>query len=339
MKRQLFLDVGSTNIKSMVCAGGACGSVSRVPFPPPAAEGAHLYEVDIGEIVARVLKIVDESDCDELYISTQMHGYLLADARRRPVTRYISWQDCRAAACGVRVAVGAESGTSMKPNLPRAGVEAIAREQPEVYASAAEFFTLGSYLAFVLTGRNVTHITDAAASGYYNVRERTASACGLRLPEALYEVAAVGERRGMRIFAPMGDQQCAVLGAGGGNALVLNLGTAAQMCTVADAFVSGDFESRPYFGGKTLCTVTGLSGGKRLASLTDADADALGREYAAAAARLPARSRLLVTGGAAAYHRALIERAVKKIGLPCAFNEGADALTGLKIISEEQQSG
>ena len=336
MIKRLYIDIGSTNIKSMVCSDGVCGRVERVAFPPPAVSGGGRFEVDVSAIVGRVMPIVDAASADEVFLSVQMHGYILADARRRPVTRYISWQDCRAGAGGVRVGIGAESGTSMKANLPRAGVETIAREQPALYAAAAEFFTLGSYIACVLTGNNATHITDAAASGYYNVKERTAVPCGLRLPNALYRVAPVGVYRGGKVFAPMGDQQCAVLGAGGGeDALVLNLGTAAQMCTVAEGFVAGEFESRPYFGGKTLCTVTGLTGGKRLGEGC-VGSEELGKEYAAAARRLPARKRLIVTGGAYAYHRALIDHAAAYLGLPYTVNEGADALGGLKIISEEQ---
>ena len=172
MKR-LLIDIGSTNIKSAVSAGAECEGVERVAFPAPAVDGNSRFEVDVDKILERVHEIVDRAACEEVYISTQMHGYLLADAQRRPVTRYISWQDRRAQACGIQLKIAAPSGTAMKGNLPRAGVEAIRRTQPEVYGRAAEFFTLGSYVAYALTGNNATHITDAAASGYYNVRERT----------------------------------------------------------------------------------------------------------------------------------------------------------------------
>ena len=336
MKR-LYLDIGSTNIKSMVSREGESGEVRRTPFPAPAVADGFLYEVEAEEILARVIPIVRGSACDEVYISTQMHGYLLADDKRNLLTRYISWQDKRAEKFGVGIAVGAESGTAMKPNLPRAGVETIRRLQPGLYERAAEFFTLGSYLAFVLTGNNATHITDAAASGYYNVKERSAAICDLKLPQALYEVCPVGMCGRSAVYAPMGDQQCAVLGAGGDeNTLILNLGTAAQMCAIADGFASGNFESRPYFNGKTLCTVTGLSGGKRLNTLgSDARAVfALADEYKAAMRRLPQKKNFLVTGGAYSYHRALLERALGIAGADYTVNEGADALAGLKILSE-----
>lgn len=336
MKR-LYLDIGSTNIKSMISLDGKSGEVRRTHFPAPAVEESFLYEVDAEEILARVIPIIREAACDEVYLSTQMHGYLLADDKKNLLTRYISWQDKRAEKFGVSVAVGAESGTAMKPNLPRAGVEAIKITQPKLYARAAEFFTLGSYLAWALTGNNATHITDAAASGFYNVKERSAQVCDLILPQVLYEMRPVGRYGESEVYAPAGDQQCAILGAGGDeNTFVLNLGTAAQMCTIADGFVCGDFESRPYFNGKTLCTVTGLSGGKRLNTLgSDARAVfALADEYKAAMRRLPQKKNFLVTGGAYSYHRGLLERVFGVMGVEYTVNEGADALAGLKILSE-----
>ena len=131
MKR-LYVDIGSTNIKSAVSAGAECEGVERVAFPAPAVDGNSRFEVDVDKILERVHEIVDRAACEEVYISTQMHGYLLADAQRRPVTRYISWQDRRAQACGIQLKIAAPSGTAMKGNLPRAGVEAIRRTQPEM---------------------------------------------------------------------------------------------------------------------------------------------------------------------------------------------------------------
>ena len=330
--KYLLIDIGSTNIKSPVWQGGEI-SVQKTPFPPPVRDDGVHFEVDPAGILSRVREIVDDTDCDAVFFSVQMHGWLLADGAGRLLTPYISWQDRRAGAAGISLAVPKESGTSMKPNLPRAGVAAFAAESPQTFARAVRFFTLGSYLVYAFTGRNATHITDAAASGFYDVKGRTAAACGLSLPEASYDVRPVGLYRGRRIYTPCGDQQCSVLGAGGGeNRYVLNLGTAAQMCTAERGFAAGNFESRPWFGGNTLCTVTGLSGGKVLGE-GKKDAASLAEEYLAAAARLPERKEMLVTGGAVRWHRAVLEAAFGKMGIPYAENEGADALEGLKILA------
>ena len=334
MKR-LFVDLGSTNIKSMTCSDGKCGETKRIPFPLPVVNGNHRFEVDIGEILEQIREIIDHTDSEEIYFSTQMHGYLLADSCRRPLTRYISWQDTRAESCGVDLKVEPESGTAMKANLPRAGVEAIARSFPELYARVHEFFTLGSYVAYALTGNNATHITDAAASGFYNIKTHGTVDCPLVLPKAEYEVRPVGMYKNRRVYAPMGDQQCSVLGAGADeHTYVLNLGTAAQLCTVAKGYVVGNFESRPYFSGDTLCTVTGLTGGKKLKNLGEKDISSIAAEYSNAMARLPKREKLLVTGGAFAWHRKLLEQVLAKLNLAYTVNTRADALDGLKFISE-----
>lgn len=337
--KHLLIDIGSTNIKFAVSDGGALSETEKTPFPAPAVDDGVHFEVEISGILAKIFAIADKTESDDIFISTQMHGYLLADSRSRPLTRYISWQDRRAAEAQVRLFVGKESGTSMKDNLPRAGVEAIKKEQPALFAQAEEFFTLGSFVAHALTGRNVTHITDAAASGYYDVKRRISRPSELRLPEAEYAVRAAGTYRGRKVYAPFGDQQCAVLGAvGGENCYILNLGTAAQMCAVADGFAEGDFESRPYFGGKTLCTVTGLSGGKTIGDGEEPNlAERLAKEYAEALSKLPPRGELLITGGVTKYHEPLIRGVAERMGLPYRLNGGADALEGLNKLSEESE--
>ena len=331
--KYLLIDIGSTNIKSAICDGADLSAAERVPFPAPLRDDGVHFEVDPGEILSRVRGILDNADCDGVLFSVQMHGWLLSDGKNL-LTPYISWRDRRTGG-SISLCVPRESGTSMKANLPRAGVAAFSREQPALFARAAEFFTLGSYIAFSLTGRNATHITDAAASGFYDVKAGTAAECGLRLrlPEAAYAVSWVGNYRGKRIYTPCGDQQCSVLGAGGGrDCYVLNLGTAAQLCTVEKGFAEGDFESRPWFGGDTLCTVTGLSGGKALQD-GGKDAAALAAEYLSARAKLPVRKKLLVTGGALRWHHALIADALGRMGIPYFENEGADALEGLKELA------
>lgn len=330
MKR-LFIDVGSTNIKYAY----ESGEVRRIPFPPACADDGIRFEVDSEKIVRAVKEIVDSADCKEVFFSVQMHGYVLADGAGNALTNYISWRDRRALAAGVEVKMRKENGVDMKPNLPRAGVEAIARTQPELFARAREFFTLGSYLAYALTGVNATHITDAAPSGFFDVRTVKKEACALRLPRTERQFFAVGKYRGKTIFSPAGDQQCAYLGAcGRERGMLLNLGTAAQMCVAEEGFAVGEFESRPYFGGGTLCTVTGLSGGYALGG-REITPQALAKEYSGAMARLPAREGLTVTGGVLRYQRALVEETLNIMGVTYRLHEGEDAIAGLKILSEE----
>lgn len=334
--KSLLIDIGSTNIKSMYCEEGGAGTVHKTPFPAPRVNDGVRFEVDPQEIVQIVRSVIDAYNCEKVFISTQMHGYLLADKSGRLLTDYISWQDRRAESTGTIVKIRQESGTAMKGNLPRAGVESFRKTDPKLYGQIGEFYTLGSYVAYVLTGRNATHITDAAASGFYDIKSRTQEKVSFALPQAYYKVVPVGQYSKKTIYTALGDQQCSVLGAGGDEwHTVLNLGTAAQLCTVECGFVKGEFESRPYFGGRTLCTVTGLPGGKVLAEYAGNAEEFLLKEYSAALKKLPRRTSMIVTGGVLVYRRELIVRVLKETGEKFVLHEGADALEGLKLIAEE----
>lgn len=338
--KALLIDVGSTSVKWTETNGDAVGAVGRRPFPSRLPLPAPYVEMNPEEIARIITEIVDGSAAERVYLSTQMHGWLLADKSGKLLTNYISWQDGRGGLVPFPIALSARHGVGVKPNLPRAGVYAMRTLFPAVAAQAKIFYTLGSYLVWLLTGENATHITDAAASGYYDAVTCRPDECELSLPHACDRLVPVGAYRGKMIYSPVGDQQASVLGAEGGeDCYILNLGTAAQLCAIAPSFSEGAFESRPYFRGKTLLTVTGLYGGKYLAE--QAGGEGLSRRleenYRAALTRLPARDRLLATGGALRYHGKVLAEALRALALPIRLNKEADALEGLRILSGEEE--
>lgn len=327
----LYIDIGSTNIKWS--HGKTAG---KIPFPAAFDAAYPRYEVRADEIFSIVLNLIDTHRPRRAFFSVQMHGYVLLKEGRE-ATGYISWRDERGKDLSPDFALTEEYGVRIKPNLPRLSLQAQS-------VAADEFCTLGSYLVYRLTGKNTTHVTDAAASGFYNVKTGARDACRYRLPEAVYRVQEAGRYKDTAVFSPVGDQQASVLGAWKGmenaEGYVLNLGTAAQLCCTAEGFAAGDFESRPYFGGNTLCTVTGLPGGgyiSRTIGKTSAKAlrETLAEAYASALKKLPPRRKIIVTGGVVHYHRILIEETLETLPKAYVLNEGADALAGLKILAEE----
>lgn len=357
-QRCLLLDVGSTSIKwaEFDCSSGTKSPVAALPFPKPVTAEPPLYEVDAEQIFQLVSQAIEGTPLFErLYISTQMHGYLLADKDHHLLTPYISWQDRRSltAATGVNTAetwfdlfplqLPPQSGTETKPNSPVCSLFALQQMQPELFARASHFYTLGSYLAYRLTGANATHITDAAATGLFHAatgQPLHSLFPSLHIPLAETNMRPAGQWRQAEVYVPVGDQQASVLGSGlnPGSQYVLNLGTAAQLCVVADGFAAGLFESRPYFDGATLCTVTGLPGGREIAAAGGSLelAAQLTADYTAAMQRLPARSELLVIGGVAKHHRALIEDVCRRIGMAYEIRPEPDALDGLAVLAAER---
>jgi len=320
--KNLYIDIGSTNIKWK-----RNGVVHKTPFPAPTVDRDGLYEVDAEAIFSIVQGLIE--DGDRVFFSVQMHGYVLLK-EGVAVTNYISWRDERGAKLTPKFTVTKEYGVDVKPNLPRLSLQA----QTVAFDT---FCTLGSYLVYRLTGKNQTHITDAAPSGFYNVYERKRVETAFGLPAASYAVEAVGRYKNAEIYTPVGDQQAAILGAVGKDfcGYVLNLGTAAQFCEISDSFVRGDFESRPYFDGKTLCTVTRLVGGGVIAKHTDEEIfQRLVEEYGAALKKLPVCARLVATGGLVNHRKALLVRVLDALGVQYFMNEDCDVLTGLEILSK-----
>lgn len=357
MTKTLLLDVGSTSIKWAIFdeSRRLKSALPPIPFPKPLPHPPPRFEVDVESIVLPIENAIESvSPVDRMYISTQMHGYLLGAGDGKLLTPYISWQDRRSTLPmdgatyleRFPMRLPPQSGSAVKPNLPLCGLFAMQHLDPDMFSRATEFYTLGSYLAYRLTGANATHITDAAASGMYNKEDGTSPFNpypSLRLPKATMKVEPVGYRGRTAVYSPVGDQQASVRGSGlrREHQYLLNLGTAAQLCVVSDAGHAGDFESRPYFDGETLCTVSGLLGGREIAEQPRAEqlARRLADDYLAAMRKLPARQEILVIGGVSVHHRKLLADVCACLRLPCRLNPDADALDGLiSLLLEETRT-
>jgi len=329
----LFIDIGSTNIKWQ--KGNE--KVRSVPFPPPKINDGLLFEVPADKIIDILFKIIDGSGSKALFISTQMHGYVLLGEREERLTDYISWQDTRSSGTSLPFDLPPESGSSIKANLPRAGVYSMLSQNPGLSRRIKQFCTLGSYIALKLTGKNITHITDAAASGYYNAQTAgILNEYDYSLPIAKKDISIAGYYGDIAVYTPVGDQQSAVLGCGAAyDEYIMNLGTAGQLCCINRDFVAGKFESRPYFGSETLCTVTNLMGGKGITQNPNDWTQKFCRDYSEAISLLPQRKAVLVTGGAVKFYKKQLIGVLDKMGIDYRFDEGSEALKGLMLLAEK----
>ena len=365
--KYLLMDVGSTNIKWCLCdtETGGLSARKRIAFPQRLPEGGkYIFEVDAEAVWSCTEGILEEATrrcpLEGILLSVQMHGYLLADDRFHFLTPYRSWRDRRALLKAGEESyyerfrreyprsVPPESGSSCKPNLSVCSLYADSFLHPALAERARHYFTLGSYLIFRMTGHNVTHLTDAAASGFYlaqtgQVNEALAQLPPFRLlqfPAACAGLPLAGFWKGVPVYPAVGDQQVAVLGCRlRPREILLNLGTAAQLCVRSEQFLKGKYESRPYFGGQWLCTFSGLCGGAQIRRLADSTPQAalaarLAANYQEALERLPPGERLVITGGAATHYAALIRKACDLLPLPYLILDGSDTLCGLQTLTE-----
>lgn len=325
---QLFIDVGSTNIKY---ATSGLKNFRTLRFPKPIINQGDVFEVNPEEIVTSIKSIIDKIHPDKVYLSTQMHGYLLFNEGKR-VTNYISWRDERGKNEKPQFTLTKDYGVNIKPNLPRLSL------QTQTVAFD-EFMTLGSYIAYALTGNNASHITDITPTGLYNRRRDQYDELPFSVPKVCQELEVIGKYGDILIYSPVGDQQCSIKGVldyfGTEEAYVLNIGTASQLCCVSAGIPRGEYESRPYFENKTLCTVTRLPSGMIIGKMANIDkaVDFLYQEYKEALEKLPSKNQVFVTGGGAKRYRHIIEKALKKIGINYTFNDGLDAVLGLSYLA------
>jgi sugar (pentulose or hexulose) kinase len=345
------IDVGSTSIKYACFSEiGVCLNRKSIPFPLPVFSDLYHYEVDIRQILSILTAALKNAIAsDNILLSVQMHGYLLLDKIGKPLTNYISWQDTRSLLLPESIRYSfdlpVQSGVGKKPNLPLAGLWCMKNLQPKIFESARMFCTLGSYIALCLTGNNASHITDCAATGLYNSRtgkRREISFLNdMLFPKAQMEFRSIGLWRGVSVFSPVGDHQCSIKGSNcSEEEILLNIGTAAQVCTIERGFSTGNYESRPYFGDLTLCTVTGLIGGKdysTLCSNEDYAVEKLFSNYSQAIDQLPRKKRIRALGGACKYYRNVIEKVLNKTELEWSFSQDGDAMQGLYSLLAEAE--
>ena len=220
---------------------------------------------------------------------TQMHGFVYATQCK--ANKYVSWQDMR---CLNMASEKSENymdllrkkfsyeemkccGVYIKPSLGMCNLWTLF--QTENLTRNGELYTLGSYILSKLTGKNTCHPQNAAPLGFFNVLEskwdyRIIKDCGfqdLRLPAiAQDDFKPVGELLSngltLTVFPDYGDQQSSVLGsmADYGDA-VINISTGAQVVVPTRTFAASiEYETRPYFEGTFIKTISNMPGGRGL---------------------------------------------------------------------------
>ncbi|MBQ6469072.1 MAG: hypothetical protein IJJ50_03350 [Lachnospiraceae bacterium] len=299
----LGIDVGSTFLKCSVLnlTEGTAAEASGTPTPAFAKtdlSGAKLSpacrEIPMEQLASAVRTLIEKAEeaygIDGVVFSVQMHGFMLFDPQGMPLTNYISWQDTRGVmpgAGGISVleelrgeewkSYFEEDGVRLRPNHSVVPLTCYAREHK--IAPGTQFAMIGDALVRMLAGKRVpVHPTNAASSGLYSLsrgewNKELLEKLGLghldmppvedsRRASACY-IASDG--REIPLYAALGDQQATVLGIGTGiGDVFINIGTGGQIGYCAAEPVPGPYETRPYFGGSFIRTVTQLPSGRTI---------------------------------------------------------------------------
>ncbi len=295
--RCLGLDLGSSSIKGAVLdlESLAVSHVQSEPFPSP-VKGLppSWFEIDPVAVVdssRRVLQRLAEfaPDCAGVFVCSQMGGLILATREGKPLTRYLSWRDQRS------LVAGASGPTPFDAFRARLGEQALSELGGECKAGSATVLlscldtlpkggvplSLGDFVLSHLTG-SAAQVHPTAAIGLLNVRNQTwhkevFARLGwdhLHWPQLADTRVPVGEwefqGRKIPVYPSFGDQQCALYGAGvQPGDLSINASTGAQVSRLRSGFQPGNYQTRAYFDGWNLDTITHIPAGRALNALVD----------------------------------------------------------------------
>lgn len=245
------------------------------------------------EIVAELIrKLSYDNEQINVGFSTEMHGFLIADASGKPLTDYISWQD----ESGYEVfqttsyvdtvrnlldkSLISQTGMPIKVGLPSVNLfYQLKNHICHIPQSEMFFYTLGDYVIRALSGKEpYIHVTNAAATGLINLEKRDWNReilKRLEMQEIHFPQITDGneatecelEGRKVAFYPAIGDQQAALLGSGfiEESDVSLNYGTGAQVSILSKKLtLSEAYQTRPYFGGMYLCTVPHIPSGRAL---------------------------------------------------------------------------
>lgn len=277
------LDLGSSYTKIALMEGGHVLSEQQLPTPTPFEFSKLRYEIDADTYFAQIFTLLQAYTArgkDGIFISTQMHGYVLSDETFKPITPYISWQDKLGEIHLPQIAHLlnkfdlATSGVPLKGNLALCSL--LARIlNGYIIPKGTLFNSLGGYVIGRLTGKHVCHITNAAPTGLVDVLQgcwntnliKDSGLSVLKFPKIVHDIKPIGIWGNSSVHPDFGDQQVCAFGAEllPEKSLHINIGTAGLIGCLTPNWQQGNFENRPWIQpGSFLRTISGLPGGRHV---------------------------------------------------------------------------
>lgn len=251
-----------------------------------------LYEKLVRKIISKLLSV--ENFVEGIVLSTQMHGMVLVDKNLKQITPFIGWQDERMLEQSSKNKTRLEklhkklegvnlskTGIQFRPGLMGSTLFWLKENGILKKNKNAKALFLGDYIAAKLTnGALVTHPTNACGSGFFNVKNgiwdnNILNALNINkifLPNVVETGKIVGylknKNNNVPVFVSIGDLQMAVVGSligiGKNREFCINIGTGSQVSYVSSKFKIGRHDTRSYFDGNFLHTITFIPAGRAL---------------------------------------------------------------------------
>lgn len=275
--KSIGLDIGTTSICAVAveCDTGALEKTAALDNDaalPSANSWERIQEPGrIEQLVFDVLDQVWGEDVASIGVTGQMHG-IVYTGHGGAVSPLSTWQDGRGNLPYQDTTyadfLGSHTGYGNVTDFYN-------RVNGRVPEGADAFCTIHDYIVMRLTERSVPviHASDAASFGCYDLLKHRFTIDNKMLPAVTAQAETVGHYRGVPVAVAIGDNQASFIGAGGGgDAVLVNVGTGSQVSLMADEGVlphmaKGSLELRPLYGDSYLLAGSALCGGRAYALL------------------------------------------------------------------------
>lgn len=270
--------------------------IRRKPFPEAvAAEDPLCCEFDPKAILFAFRSLIDElaplaPDCEGIVLCAQMHALVLMNQNHEAVSNCLTWRDERASKPRPRGSGSyfdamvsqitprerRQLGNELEPARPLCFLfwfKEQGRLAPGLVPASLPDFVI-SALAGDATGVDSTH---ASAYGAFNLESldwhheliRHLGLDQLHWPAIRKQGGIAGYLKvgfkSVPCYAPVGDAQAALVGSLlSAEELSVNIATGAQVSRLTGRLQLGDYQTRPYFDGKFINTLSYPPGGRAL---------------------------------------------------------------------------
>ncbi len=309
----LGLDLGASYCKAALIdlkkKVARCERVEMPPFLSSSSKSHLIYEVDIckiTDVVIGLIKRIAEASkysIEAIGIAGQMHGIVLVDKSKVPLSNFISWQDQRTTETMpgkqfsyldfVREGLSSYrliTGTDLRPGM-LGPLLFWWKSKGYIGQKHYKVSFLSDYLVSLLTDTDIVcDPTQAAGSGVYNLLENTWLKEFVQVTEIPEEILpqvvesgtkvggicsaiarTLGIQQGTPVYVSTGDYHAALFASGiNTRSLSINIGTGAQVSLLTRApKYSKNFETRPFFDSYYTNCISGLPGGRAISLFED----------------------------------------------------------------------
>lgn len=294
----IAIDVGSTSVKGAVLdlEANEVTSVCSLPFPSPVGDCSPAQvEIEPQLVVDCVENLVQRLSqgmpgCGHLWVCGQMGGVVLSDDRGNALSRYISWRDQRS----IDIPSSGKSWLQLlREAWPDDVWSSLGRELQPGSTSTLLYWlnehaglspnvipcSIADYVIAKLTNSppsmHTTYAIGLLDLHQVDWHREALSRIGLakvNWPVLIHGLDAIGRfrmaGRSYEVHGCFGDHQTALWGAGlEREELSINASTGSQVSYRTPTFEPGAYQSRLFFDGDWLNTVTHLPAGRALNAL------------------------------------------------------------------------